>query len=144
MKPPSRYYIIEKGRSFLAILVTALSALVAVLFFIGGTFLLVSGGIIFSLITLRGVVAFIKDDFQHLIIENDILSWNYSRWPKSKGQIDLSTVCYVRLDSDASLSASFTDGTSRRIKVIGSVYEFRDFLRQHYPQIQLEFIEGGA
>ncbi|HZQ46466.1 MAG TPA: hypothetical protein VFC07_05600 [Verrucomicrobiae bacterium] len=90
-----------------------------------------------------GVYSFLRSEEWHIKIHNGILTWSYARWPKSAGSIDLRTVCGIVVsDCSSTLSFSFQDGTSRKIKFIGSGARIRDCLKENFPSIALEFIEG--
>lgn len=137
------YNYTQKGRSLSTILVTGLCAILAFSFLIIpypipkliGAFLVV---FVFS-----GFYAFSKGEVWSMSVEDGILSWSYARWPKSSGNIDSSTVCYLLVDDCSSnLSITFLDGSSRKIKLIGHARRFRDYAVSHFPHITVAFVEG--
>jgi hypothetical protein len=139
----STYRISQNGRDAYPILATAFTAALAL------TFLFIShwsmkalgAGLVFF--ALSGAYAFLKGEKWTLGIENGVFSWSYDRWPKSTGRIDLKTVsCVVVDDCSGAVLFTFKDGQTRKVKLLGRGEPLKDYLRQHFPTVAVEFVEG--
>jgi hypothetical protein len=138
------YLYAEKGRSFRTVFITAFVALLACLFFLVASPVSTVIGAILVVLAISGVYAFLRGETWNISVNDAILSWSYARWPKSSGSIDLSTVRHVVVnDSSSTLSFTFEDGSTRKIKLIGYAGRFRDYLKARFPNITVEFVEGS-
>lgn len=139
----SSYTNIQKGRGFYSVFATGFTAALAVLFILTYHPIFSSIGIFLAMLAFSGIYAFLKGETWSMSIEDGVLIWSYPRWPKSSGRIDLITVSAVVVDDCSStLELSVSDGSSRKIKLIGHAAKLRDYLLTHYPHINVKFVEG--
>ena len=137
------YFYTQKGRSVYALATTGLAAALGFAFFLTRDTVFIIAGVFMMVLVASGIFAFVKGETWSMIIENGVLSWSYARWPKSEGQIDLSTVSSIVIyDSGSTLELSFAAGVSRKIKLIGYGAKLRDYLVRNYPHIDVKFVEG--
>lgn len=138
------YSYTQKARGLYAVLATGFAALLAVLFIFTRSPVFVACGTLLALLVISGIYAFFKGETWSMRIEDGMLSWAYARWPKSSGTIELSTVCTVVVnDWGSTIEFTFSDGSSRRLKLIGHAAKLRDYLVAHYPHINVKFVEGS-
>src|SRR5437660_8149141 len=131
--PLSPYLYTQKARSPYVVLVTGFAAFLAVLFFVSRDPFFALFGIFLVVLVFSGIYGSLKGETWSMSVEDGILSWSYARWPKSSGQIDLRTVRDVVVDDCSStLSFTFLDGSTRKIKLIGHASRFRDYLVAHF------------
>lgn len=133
----------QKGRSLSAALVIVFVAGLAVFFILTKDPIFTVIGVFLGVLVLSGLYAFLKGETWSICVQDGVLSWSYARWPKSQGSVDLRTTRKIVVDDCSSTALfAFADGTSRKIKLIGSAGRFRDYLKAAFPNIELEFIEG--
>lgn len=138
----SSYSYTQKGRGVRSAMMTALLAVLAVLFFLIGDLVLRLLGVVAVVFVFSGTYAWFKGEIWTMSIENGVLSWSYARWPSDSGRIELDAVHTVTIDDcSRALTLTFVGGGSRKIKLIGYAYRFRDYLAANYPHIRIKYIE---
>jgi hypothetical protein len=126
------------------VLVTGFVAALAVLFLLLRDPIFKVLGVLLIVLVFSGIYAFAKGETWSMSVEKGILTWDYARWPKSSGRVDMSTVRQVVVDdSSSSLLLTFLDGSTRRIKLIGVASQLRDYLVAQCPQVRVEYVEGA-
>jgi hypothetical protein len=141
--PPIPYSYTHNGCSVYSVLVVGFVAALAVLFFLSHDPVFTAIGVLFVGLVCSGIFAFLKREVWSISIQDGVLSWDYARWPKSSGRIELSSVRAIVIDDCSSaLTIIFADGSSRKTKLVGYGSRLRDYLACHYPQIAVEYVEG--
>ena len=88
------------------------------------------------------IYGFVKNEVWRLGIRDDIIWWESPRWPRSEGFIPLDDVCKLTInDNEGKLEVTTRDGTTRRTRCSAWGQKLRDILRDHYPNVAIEFIE---
>jgi hypothetical protein len=141
IQPPYSYT--QKGRSPVTVLLTSLVAAIAIVFFLTRDPVFKIIGVLLVALVISGTYAFLKGETWTMSIADGVLSWSYARWPRSSGRIDLTAVSGVVVDDCSStLAFTFSDGSTRKIMLIGHATRLRDYLAAHFPQVRVEFVKG--
>ena len=85
------------------------------------------------------IYGFVKNEVWRFGIRDNVIWWDWPRWPRSAGFIPLDDVCKVIIHEGAGkLTVTTRDGTSRRIPCYAS-RQVRAILSEHYPNVAIEF-----
>ena len=137
------FHYAQKGRSVFGLFATTVVAVLALGFFLSGSFpfQLLSFGLL--ILVISGIYSILKGEQWVIGVKESAFHWSYPRWPRSSGTIDLDKVRRVVID-DASgwLEFHLDGGCSQRIRLAGGAYKLNDFLRYHFPRIIVEMIEN--
>ncbi|MFA6546970.1 MAG: hypothetical protein WCS99_21315 [Limisphaerales bacterium] len=133
----------QKGRSVYTVLVVGFVAVLAALFFFSHDPVFTTISAVLVILVCSGIFAFLRGETWSMSIEDGVLSWAYARWPKSSGRISLSTVRAIVIDDcSSSLTITFSDGSTRKVRLVGHASRLRDYLMAHHPEIAVEYVEG--
>jgi len=130
------------------------------LFFIAGGFILATAcafilggwffGVLFGMIAaflvflcFNCIYGFIWNEIFRFGIRDDVLWWDFPRWPKSTGGIPLDDVCNITIWQSGQLKITTRDGTSQRLSLCMPTRKLRKVLNDHYPDVLVEFIESA-
>jgi hypothetical protein len=140
---PSSYTCTQKARGLLMVFAAIFAALLCILFILTRNVVGVTAGVALAVFAFACIYAFVKGDTWSMSIEDGVLNWSYTRWPKSSGRIDLGTVrAAVVNDCGSILEITFADGSSQRLRLFGYAAKLRDYLVTNYPHIKVTFVEG--
>ena len=90
------------------------------------------------------IYGFVKNEVWRFGIRDNVMWWESPRWPRSAGFIPLDDVCKVTIYEGVSrLKVTTRDGTTRCIPCYAVATNLRSILRDHYPNVAIEFIEGS-
>jgi hypothetical protein len=136
------YRYTQKGRSLSTVMITAFVAVLAALFFLTHNLIFTVIAVVLVVFVISGLYALLKGEMWSVWVQDGVLGWSYARWPRSHGSVDLRNARRIVVnDCSSTLLFTFEDGTSRKIKLVGSGSRFRDYLKTAFPNIELEFIE---
>lgn len=149
------FHYTQKGRGLYSLLFTAFVAFLAAAFLIiavasvvsRSPVILIAGPVALFLLflTVSGLYAFFKGEQWSFHIRDGLLEWSYPRWPKSRGSIALRGVRKVVVnDGVHTLFLTLEDGTTRTIKFFGVGAYLRDYLKESFPHLAVEFLEGSS
>lgn len=136
------YSCTRAGRSSLSVLVVALTALLAVGFFLTATIFGLLFGTGLLLLSVSGIFSALKGEEWILRVDHGILTWDFPRWPRSKGRIDLAKVNHIRI-TDGWVTFTLADGSQRRLRLIDHPHRFCRYLEECFPGISLDFQESS-
>lgn len=101
-------------------------------------------GQLFGFFALSGIYSILKDEKWSIVLEDGVFTWSYPRWPKSSGHFHLRDVRHLEVsESSGKLTATFQDGTTLKVRFVGSGARLYDYVRRYYPDLSVEFIEGS-
>lgn len=135
----------QKGRSILGLLATGVVTILTVGFFLSGVLLfqVISFGLL--ILVVSSLYAIFRGEEWILGVTDSILHWSYPRWPRSSGEIDLSGVRRVLIDDSSGwLEFRNEDNLLIRIRLLGgAAYKLNDYLRLHFPDIDVKLIDNN-
>lgn len=136
-KEMKSYSFAQSGRSMLSVFAVAFTALLAVGFFFTASIfgILVGSGLL--LLVASGLFSAMRGEEWVLQIDNGILTWDYPRWPRSKGQIDLADVSHIRI-TDSWVTLTLKDGSRQRLRLNDYPHRFYKYLKECFPGISLD------
>ena len=127
------YYYKEKGRSFKNVLIGIFVLFLSISFLSIGYGSYLSNNSIWSsdnlfelgiglfllFLFFSCVYAFINGENWELGIKNNHIWWDYPRWPKSKGSIELKNISKVTIrdDSFCNIKIEFNSGENKKNKI---------------------------
>ena len=134
----------QKGRSILSLLVSGVVTILAVGFFLSGVLLFQAISFGLLILVVSSLYAIFRGEEWILGVADSNLYWSYPRWPRSSGEIDLSCVRRVLIDDSSGwLEFRIEDNSLRRVHLLGgAAYKLNDYLRQHFPDIDVELIDN--
>lgn len=105
------YSYTQRGRSVLTVLLVGLMAALAVVCCLSGNLVCIVVGVLLAFLAGSGIYAFLKGETWRISIEDGVLRWDYSRWPKTSGRIALGTVRRMVIDDCSSaITMTLADG----------------------------------
>lgn len=91
------------------------------------------------------IYAFVNNEVGRFGIRDDVIWWDSPRSPRSAGFIPLGDVCKVSIyEGSSKLRVTMRDGTIRRIPwsaPFAASRQLRAVLSEHYPSVDIEFVE---
>ena len=99
-------------------------------------------GVMLLALTASCIYSFIKNEEWTLEVNDGVLTWDYPRWPTSKGQIDLANVKHIRTH-DSWCTFTFVKGAKKRLRILGNRHRFYAYLEECFPNIILELSESS-
>ena len=94
---------------------------------------------------LSYIYGFIRNEVWRFGIRDGVIWWDSPRWPRSAGFIQLDDVCKLTIyEGGGKLRVTTRNGMTRRIPCCAAAEELRAIFREHYPSVDIEFIESTS
>jgi len=141
---PNKFEYTQNSRGIYSSFAILFTLFISIGFILTGQIIFMVLGFLLFFFLGRGLISIIRNYQWNTKVENNVVFWNYPKWPKSQGSIDLITIREISID-DAGGYLEFTDhgGDVKKQKIIAPMRRLYLHLQKSNPEIKLEFFEGS-
>lgn len=132
----------QKGRSWLSVFYGGFTAVLAIGFFLSASVFGTAIGVGLVLLTASCIFSAVKNEEWIIQVNHGVMTWDYPRWPASKGHIDLSEVSHIKI-TDSWITVTFADGAVQRLQLIDYPHRFHAYLNECFPNLSLTLRESS-
>ena len=132
----------QAGRSLLSVIAGGFTAILAIGFFLTASVFGIILGLGLLLLTASCIFSAVKNEEWIIQVNQGVMTWNYPRWPASKGLIDLAEASHIKI-TDSWITVTFVDGAVQRLRLIDYPHRFHAYLKECFPNLSLTLSESS-